>query len=182
MKFRIQTWLVVVPLLFLGIFYFYPLISIFFLSFMPQGVFDATKLYKLISTGYYAGVLWFTIWQAALSTLLTLIIALPGAYVFARYDFRGKALLQNLATIPFVLPTVVTAAAFHALLGPRGLVNMLLMSLFQLETPVIQLDQTVWFFLLAHVLQLYGDPADRGWILVAFAKKSYAISPDAGCF
>ena len=155
MKFRLQTWLVLPPLLFLGIFYFYPLISIFFLSFMPEGAFDATKLYKLVSTSYYAGVLWFTIWQAALSTLLTVMVALPGAYVFARYDFKGKALLQNLATIPFVLPTVVTAAAFHALLGPRGLVNMILMRLFNLETPVIHMDQTVWFFLLAHVFYNY---------------------------
>ena len=155
MKFRFQTWLVVPPLLFLAIFYFYPLISIYFLSFMPEGVFDASKLYKLVSTSYYAGVLWFTIWQAALSTLLTVIVALPGAYVFARYDFKGKALLQNLTTIPFVLPTVVTAAAFHALLGPRGLANTILMHLFQLESPVIHLDQTIRFFLLeigrAHV-------------------------------
>jgi len=155
MKFRFQTWLVVPPLLFLGIFYFYPLLSIFFLSFIPEGVFDVSKLYKLVSTGYYARVLWFTIWQAALSTLLTVIVALPGAYVFARYDFKGKALLQNLATIPFVLPTVVTAAAFHALLGPRGLANTILMHLFQLESPVIHLDQTVWFFLLAHVFYNY---------------------------
>jgi len=155
MKFRFQTWLVVPPLLFLAIFYFYPLISIYFLSFMPEGVFDASKLYKLVSTSYYAGVLWFTIWQAALSTLLTVIVALPGAYVFARYDFKGKALLQNLATIPFVLPTVVTAAAFHALLGPRGLANTILMHLFQLESPVIHLDQTIWFFLLAHVFYNY---------------------------
>ncbi len=155
MKFRLHTWLVLPPLLFLGIFYFYPLISISFLSFMPEGAFDATKLYKLVSTGYYVGVLWFTIWQAALSTLLTVMVALPGAYIFARYDFKGKALLQNLATIPFVLPTVVTAAAFHALLGPRGLVNMILMRLFNLETPVIHMDQTVWFFLLAHVFYNY---------------------------
>jgi thiamine transport system permease protein len=155
MKFRFQTWLVAPPLLFLGVFYFYPLISIYFLSFMPEGVFDASKLYKLVSTSYYASVLWFTIWQAALSTLLTVIVALPGAYVFARYDFKGKALLQNLATIPFVLPTVVTAAAFHALLGPRGLANTILMHLFQLESPVIHLDQTLWFFLLAHVFYNY---------------------------
>lgn len=155
MKSRLQTWLVLPPLIFLAIFYFYPLISIFFLSFMPEGVFEASRLYKLVSTGYYAGVLWFTVWQAAISTLLTLIVALPGAYVFARWDFKGKALLQNLTTIPFVLPTVVTAAAFHALLGPRGLANMILMRLFHAETPVIRMDQTVWFFLLAHVFYNY---------------------------
>ncbi len=155
MKSRFQTWLLLPPLLFLGVFYFYPLASIFFLSFMPEGAFDATRLYKLVSTSYYAGVLWFTIWQASISTLLTVIVALPGAYVFARYDFKGKTLLQNLTTIPFVLPTVVTAAAFHALLGPRGLVNMILMRLFHLETPVLHMDQTVWFFLLAHVFYNY---------------------------
>ncbi len=155
MKSRLRIWLVLPPLLFLGIFYFYPLLSIFFLSFMPEGAFDATKLTKLVSTSYYAGVLWFTIWQAAISTLLTVMVALPGAYVFARYEFKGKALLQNLATIPFVLPTVVTAAAFHALLGPRGLVNTILMRLFYLEAPVIHMDQTIWFFLLAHVFYNY---------------------------
>ena len=155
MKFRLQTWLVLLPLCFLGIFYFYPLAGIFSLSFMPEGALDVTGLYKLVSTGYYAGVLWFTLWQAAVSTLLTVVVALPGAYVFARYDFKGKALLQNLAIIPFVLPTVVTAAAFHALLGSRGLVNTLLMGLFQLDAPVIHIDQAVWFFLLAHIFYNY---------------------------
>ena len=151
MRFRWHTWLVVPVLLFLGIFYFYPLISIFFMSFMPDGIFDAGKLYKLTSTSYYAGVLWFTAWQAVVSTLLTVIIALPSAYFFARYAFKGKALIQSLTTIPFVLPTVVTAAGFQALLGPRGLVNTMLMRLFQLENAVINIDQTVWFFLLAHI-------------------------------
>jgi thiamine transport system permease protein len=43
--------------------------------------------------------------------------------LFARYDFRGKSLLRALTAIPFMLPTVVVAAGFNALLGPRGLVN-----------------------------------------------------------
>ncbi len=139
----------------MGIFYFYPLISIFALSFAPEGVLDLGKLYQLVRTGYYARVLWFTTWQAALSTLLTLILALPGAYFFARYDFKGKALVQSLTTVPFVLPTVVTAAAFRALLGSGGLVNRALMALGGFSEPVIRLDQTVTFFLLAHVFYNY---------------------------
>jgi len=143
--------LVVPVLLFLGIFYFYPLISILLMSIVPQGSLEIGKLYKLISSGYYAGVLWFTTWQAALSTLLTVIIALPSAYIFARYDFKGKALIQNLTTIPFVLPTVVTAAGFQALLGPRGIVNSVWIDLFNHEQALIRIDQTFWFFLLAHI-------------------------------
>jgi thiamine transport system permease protein len=143
------------PLLFLAVFYFYPLISIFGLSFAPQGAWETGWLYRLAGNSYYLRVLWFTTWQAGLSTLLTLIIALPGAYVFAHYEFRGKALIQALITVPFILPTVVTAAAFRALLGPGGLVNTGLMAAWDLSRPPINIDHTVWFFLLAHVFYNY---------------------------
>lgn len=155
MKIRIRYLLAIPPLLFLGVFYFYPLISIFRLSFAPEGVWETGKLSRLVSNSYYLRVLWFTTWQAGLSTLLTLIIALPGAYVFAHYEFRGKALIQSLITVPFVLPTVVTAAAFRALLGPGGLMNTGLMAAFDLSRPPIQIDHTVWFFLLAHIFYNY---------------------------
>lgn len=155
MKPRWRYLLSIPPILFLLVFYFYPLISIFSLSFSPEGIFDAAKIKKLVSSSYYIRVLWFTTWQAALSTLLTLILALPGAWVFARYDFKAKSLIQSLVTVPFVLPTVVTAAAFRALLGPGGLVNSSLMAMFDRTEPVINIDQTVWFFLLAHVFYNY---------------------------
>jgi thiamine transport system permease protein len=142
-------------LVFLGIFYFYPLISIFSLSFVPKGTWDIEQIYRLARTSYYARVLWFTTWQAGLSTLITLALALPGAYVFARFDFKGKTLIQSLTTIPFVLPTVVTAAAFQALLGPSGVINTFLMHLFNFDQPVIRIDQTIWFFLMAHVFYNY---------------------------
>jgi thiamine transport system permease protein len=154
-KFRLRYLLAAPPLIFLGAFYFYPLVSIFTLSFAPQGTWDFSKIMKLVSTSYYLRVLWFTTWQAALSTILTLAVALPGAYVFAHYDFRGKTLIQSLSTVPFVLPTVVTATAFRALLGPGGLVNAGLMSAFDLPRPVINIDHTVWFFLMAHVFYNY---------------------------
>lgn len=61
-------------------------------------------------------VLWFTTWQALLSTALTIAIGLVPAYLIARYEFRGRRLLTALLTVPFVLPTVVVGAAFLALL------------------------------------------------------------------
>jgi thiamine transport system permease protein len=63
--------------------------------------------------------------------------------------------MQSLITVPFVLPTVVTAAAFRALLGPGGLVNTGLMAAFDLSRPPINIDHTVWFFLLAHIFYNY---------------------------
>jgi thiamine transport system permease protein len=143
--------LYVLPLAFLLLFYFYPLGSILTLSFAPAGQVDPSALRRLATTSYFARTLWFTMWQAALSTLLTLTLGLPGAYVFARYRFPGKSWLQALTTIPFVLPTIVVANAFTALLGPRGIVNEGLMALFQLEAPPVQLQRTVSLILLAHV-------------------------------
>jgi len=49
-------------------------------------------------------VIAFTFWQATLSTLLTLLFGLPGAYLMARYRFRGKSLILALTAIPFVMP------------------------------------------------------------------------------
>ena len=37
-------------------------------------------------------VLAFTFLQAVISTLLTLLLGLPGAFLLARYEFRGKSL------------------------------------------------------------------------------------------
>ena len=134
-----------IPFLFLAIFFFYPLVNILRLSV------TAVAIQELLTRAYYLQVIWFTTWQAALSTLLTLIVGLPAAYLFARYEFRGKSLLRSLTTIPFVMPTVVVAAALRALLGAGGPVNQGLMALFNLSDPPIQLEQTIWIILIAHV-------------------------------
>jgi thiamine transport system permease protein len=144
-----------IPVIFLILFYFYPLTSILSLSFASKGRFDPTSLETLFSKPHYLRTLWFTVWQALVSTLLTVGLALPGAYVFARYEFSGKSLVQALTTVPFVLPTIVVAMAFGALLGPRGLVNTTLMELLGLDHPPLDLQHTLAIILLAHVFYNY---------------------------
>jgi thiamine transport system permease protein len=151
----LSTCLLLLPLGFLAVFYFYPIFSIARLSLAPTGMLDLPGLEALVSSSYYLRTLWFTTWQATASTALTLLAGLPAAYVFARYDFPGKALLRALTTVPFILPTVVVAAAFMSLLGPSGPINALLMQLFHLGQPPIQLLGTIWMILLAHVFYNY---------------------------
>lgn len=150
-------YLIILPVLaFLLLFYFYPLIRISLLSLLPSQFGSSTSLLDLTQSTTWLNILWFTCWQAALSTLLTLLIALPAAFVFGGYSFPGKKLLEGLSTIPFVLPTVVTAAGFRALLGDGGLLNHWLVSLFHLSEPPIHLEQSLWFFLLAHIFYNYS--------------------------
>ncbi|MDD2696478.1 MAG: hypothetical protein PHD58_11195, partial [Anaerolineales bacterium] len=139
------------PLGFLAAFYFYPLGSILALSLERSQGSPLAVVAEALTAPYVWRVAGFTLGQAALSTLLTLLVGLPGAYLLARFQFRGKALLQALMGIPFVLPTLVVAAAFNALLGPRGFVNLALMSLFALDQPPIHFVNSLVAILTAHV-------------------------------
>ncbi|MEK6221817.1 MAG: ABC transporter permease subunit, partial [Chloroflexota bacterium] len=154
----------IIPLLFLGIFYFYPLFNIIGISFTRADTGVVNVFIDALSTPTVRKVLWFSLWQALLSTLLTLLVGLPGAYLLARFKFRGKALLRALSSVPFVMPTLVVASAFNALLGPRGWINLGLMDTFNLAGPPIKFVNTLTAILVAHifynttiVLRMVGD-------------------------
>ncbi len=130
--------------IFLGLFFFYPLASVLLLS-LDFSVLTPSSLAITFE------VLRFTLYQAFLSTLLTLLFGLPSAFLFARFDFRGKTFLRTLTAIPFMLPTVVVAAGFNAWLGPRGWLNLVLMDWFNLPIPPVTFVGTLGAILLAHV-------------------------------
>ena len=99
-----RTAAVLVPVGFVALFFVYPLGAILERGLASGGGFG-------LPTGTGA-LLWFTIWQAAVSTALTLAAGLPLAWVVGRFRFRGRSLVRALVLVPFVLPTVVVAAAF----------------------------------------------------------------------
>jgi thiamine transport system permease protein len=133
-----------VPLAFLGVFFVYPVASIIGRGLTPDGSLDLSPIGNVVTDSQLRGVVWFTIWQAIVSTALTVLVALPGAYVFARYEFPGKRLLRAAVTVPFVLPTVVVGSAFLSLLGEGG------------PLAFLGLDQSVAAILLAHLFFNYA--------------------------
>ncbi len=136
--------LVAVPVAFLAVFFVYPVATIVGRGLAPDGSLDLDPLREIVTDPGLRHVIWFTVWQATLSTVLTVAIGLPGAYVLTRYRFRGRSVVRALVTVPFVLPTVVVGTAFAALLGAGGPLGDL------------GLDQTVWAILLAHVFFNYA--------------------------
>ena len=142
--------LLAVPAAFILLFLAYPLQNILRESLFGESA-SLHDLRPLWSDSYYLQRLWFTAWQAAASTAITLLLALPCAYVFARYDFRGKSLILAVVTIPFVMPTVVVAVAFSALLGPSGAVNSALQQIPGVDGAPIELSNSIWMILAAHV-------------------------------
>lgn len=160
-----RGWLLwLLPVLFLGLFYFYPLGSILGVSFARAEGGLLGGLSIVLRSPSLRRVVGFTFAQATLSTALTLVLGIPGAYAFARFRFPGRSVLRAISGIPFVLPTLVVAAAFNALLGPSGWINLSLMRFFELSTPPLEVMNTLGAILLAHVfynttivLRLVGD-------------------------
>jgi thiamine transport system permease protein len=127
---------------FLVVFFVYPLARIMIASFSGEtGVVDAFA--DVFRTSSLRGAAWFTLWQAAVSTALTVVIAFPAASLVGRFEFRGRRAFLAALTVPFVMPTVVVGAAFLALLGPDGPLG-------------IDLRRTVPAILIAHVFYNYA--------------------------
>lgn len=139
--------LMAVPVAFFAVFFAYPVLAIVRRGLLVGGAWQFGRIVDVLGQSDIRHVLWFTVWQALASTALTLLIGLPGAYVFARLDFPGKQLLRAVVTVPFVLPTVVVGTAFLALLGRGGLLDAVW---------GVRLDTTVWAILLAHVFFNYA--------------------------
>ncbi|MDB6070470.1 MAG: molybdate transporter permease [Verrucomicrobiales bacterium] len=64
--------------------------------------------------------LWFSLWAAALATLVILPPGIAMAWLLARKNWLGKTLVETLVALPLVLPPVATGLILLKLLGRRG--------------------------------------------------------------
>lgn len=177
------------PLTFLSFFFLLPLLKIFTLAFgIPLSVIQIFSVLRFLdikilaltfgiqlddTTTYIFEVLnhplnkYFLYWdiqQALLTTILCLIIGIPGSYVLAHYRFPGKSFLRNLLTIPFILPPIVVLIGFIAVFGHGSWINEIWKSL----TGILLIDiyNTYEGIILAHVF--YNIPVivrltEIGW-------------------
>jgi iron(III) transport system permease protein len=73
------------------------------------------------------------------TTVGCLIVALPLAFCYVRFEFPGKTLLNSLVLIPMILPPFVGAIGVKAMLGQAGAVNSFLAA-FGLMDPAHPID------------------------------------------
>ena len=62
----------------------------------------------------------FTILESIFSVILTLIIGLPLAWQLGRYEWKHISIIRSLLSIPFVMPAIVAAMGFLALIDQDG--------------------------------------------------------------
>ncbi len=84
----------------------------------PLAVLEAT-----LSPDRRLGIVGFTAYQAALSTVVSVVVGVPLAYLLARYEFPGRRTIRSLTILPFVLPSIMVAVGFFATFGADGTLN-----------------------------------------------------------
>ena len=75
---------------------------------------------------------------ALLSVLFASLIAVPLAYLTARFAFRGALLIQTLGVLPLIMPPFVGAVAMQLIFGKNGTVNLLLSEHFDISLPFME--------------------------------------------
>ncbi|MEC7229307.1 MAG: hypothetical protein VXV95_04570, partial [Candidatus Thermoplasmatota archaeon] len=78
----------------------------------------------------------FTILEASISTLFTLLVGLPVAWYLGRYKWRRVRITRAILSVPFVTPSIVVAMGFLMLIDPGGILDNLGIDL-RLETGII---------------------------------------------
>ncbi|MBE0669700.1 MAG: iron ABC transporter permease, partial [Anaerolineales bacterium] len=150
---RLLLWLA--PLLFLVSFFFYPLTRILSLTF-DISTFASTDNLRITFDS-----LRFTFYQAALSTILTFILGIPSAILFSRFNFRGKPILRALTAVPFMLPTVVVAAAFNSIFSDRGIFSFIFPSFILHPSPFILILTAHVFYNTTIIIRIVGNALSR---------------------
>jgi thiamine transport system permease protein len=98
---------------FVGIFVVWPVVRLFI-----EGA-TISSVTTVLGSRRNQSIVWFTIWQALVSTAATIALSLPAAWLIGTRRFRGRRFFVSLWSAPFVLPSVVVGAAFLALLPER---------------------------------------------------------------
>jgi thiamine transport system permease protein len=87
---------------------------------IAEGMRDLSGVFSAFDA-YLGRIVWFTLWQALLSTVLSVAPAIFVARALSRHpDFPGRAFILRLFALPLALPAIVAALGILALLGRAG--------------------------------------------------------------
>lgn len=152
-----QSFLILVPIIFVGTFLIYPMILLFLR-------FPKIHFFEILSKN--SSIIRFTVSQAFISAILTMFLGIPGAYLLARTKLPNtlRSLLKAASMVPFVLPGISMAIGFLLTFGNNGLINSFL-SLFGLKFRILYTFTAV---LIGHVfynfplfIRIVGDILER---------------------
>ena len=151
----LQSLLLAGPLLLLlGIFYLYPLLSLFPESLMKEGHFSWEHYQHFFREPLYPFILLRTIRIAVYVTVICFLLGYPVAYFLANIRRQQLAtLLMICVLLPFFTSILVRSYAWIVIFQTKGLINNLLISLGLIENPLsILYTETAVIIGMVHIM------------------------------
>ncbi len=143
----------VTALVLLVVFY-YPVATVFVDAVFVEGRLTVEPIVSVLTSRFYlVDIFGFTAYQALLSTIASVLLGLPGAWILSRFEFPGRETLRSLTILPFVMPSIMVAIGFVATFGRNGTLNAVLGAL---GLPPVELLFTIEAIVIAHAF--YNAP------------------------
>lgn len=126
---RFALVLLLPALIVLTVFYVYPVINVYRLSFISrEGVITFGNYMAFAQTSVYLSILWRTIYISAIVTAVCFIVAYPYALLLLRVGRRMRALLIAVILIPLWTSLLARTYAWIILLADVGPIRSLLLA------------------------------------------------------
>src|SRR5690554_517908 len=109
------------PYIGLFILFYLPVLTIISKAFLGRGA--LVEVASFLRSAVFFNTLTFSVKEAFLSSALSLILALPGAYFFGCYDFPGKKYIRSALILPFMLPGILVVLSMVIFYGRNGSLN-----------------------------------------------------------
>ena len=123
---------------------------------------------EFLSDPWNLRVIGFSLYQAFLSALLSILVGLPGAWLLTNYNFPGKRWFRLLTYLPFILPSILVVLAMVLFYGNNGWINRGLMVILGTDEPQVHFLYSLTGILIAHVfynfplaMKIIGDQWER---------------------
>jgi putative spermidine/putrescine transport system permease protein len=135
-----RQWQLLLPLgLFFCTFVFLPLVLLGYISLhndMGLKEFGTGQYFKFFGDSFNLGVLGQTLWLAARTMMLALLLGYPLAYRFTLASPKWQRILILIIVLPLLTSAVVRTFAWVVILGRQGIINSLLLSVAWIEAPI----------------------------------------------
>ena len=152
---RIQgRWIGLALLVFLVWLVLYPLGLVALESFRGPAGWTGEYFARFVERPNEWKALWGSLWISGATVVLSALIGVPLAFLFARYEFPGRRFLGALVALPVVLPPLVGVIAFLFLFGETGFAARLVQLLSGSTDPPWRL-QGAGAILLVHAYSMY---------------------------
>ncbi len=182
-----SSWLIAPGLLWMGLFFFLPLVLVFIISFLTRGTYGGFEwTWSLANYGTLLDPLYLWIYGrsfvlATATTAVCLVLGYPLAYYISRAPSRWQPIWLVLVMIPFWTNFLVRTYAWIFILRTEGLMNTLLSELGLISEPIeilytniAVLIGLVYGYLPFMVLPLYAAIERLDPLLVDAAADLYA--------